>query len=160
QAAPRRQPTETRRPARTARSTQTTPRARSARRSTGRSTRSTATRATRRPAHDPPRPTSTRRSRSTRGSSHRARVRPVPVHVSIHDVSPRWEHEVERALSLCHTRGCKPALLVVPDFHGRWPLLGYPRFVDRLRALADDGHEIYLHGYTHLAEPAARRDLR
>lgn len=73
----------------------------------------------------------------------------MPVHVSIHDVSPLWEREVDVALDLAHARGAKPALLVVPDFHGRAPLGDHPRYVDRLRALSADGHEIYLHGYYH-----------
>lgn len=73
----------------------------------------------------------------------------MAVHVSIHDVSPLWEREVDVALELAHEAGAKPALLVVPDFHGKAPLLDHPRYVDRLRALAADGHEIYLHGYYH-----------
>jgi predicted deacetylase len=73
----------------------------------------------------------------------------VPVHVSIHDVSPAWAHEVEGALDLCHAQGIRPALLVVPDFHGRAPLLDSERFCARLRELQADGHEIYLHGYFH-----------
>jgi uncharacterized protein len=75
----------------------------------------------------------------------------VPVHVSIHDVSPAWEREVDVALDLAHSFGVKPGLLVVPDFHGEAPLEKHPRFIDRLRALEADGHEIYLHGYYHQA---------
>jgi predicted deacetylase len=73
----------------------------------------------------------------------------MPFHVSIHDVSPAWAHEVEDALRLCHELGALPALLVVPDFHGRAPLAGAPAFCERLRALQAEGHEIYLHGYRH-----------
>jgi predicted deacetylase len=75
----------------------------------------------------------------------------VAVHVSIHDVSPGWASEVEGALGLCSDVGVKPALLVVPDFHGRWPLGRHPDFCARLRALQAGGHEIYLHGYFHKA---------
>lgn len=75
----------------------------------------------------------------------------MAVHVSLHDVSPAWEREVDAALELAHGYGVKPALLVVPDFHGRAPLLESPRFCDKLRALERDGHEIYLHGYYHRA---------
>ncbi len=78
----------------------------------------------------------------------------MPVHVSIHDVSPAWAHEVEEALDLCHARGIRPALLVVPDFHGRAPLLGDDRFCARLRELQASGHEIYLHGYFHRSREA------
>jgi predicted deacetylase len=73
----------------------------------------------------------------------------MPVHVSIHDVSPAWSDEVEVALELCSSMGIRPALLVVPDFHGRAPLLGDARFCARLRHLQSLGHEIYLHGFFH-----------
>lgn len=75
----------------------------------------------------------------------------MAVHVSIHDVSPAWQDEVEAALQLAHTAGVRPALLVVPDFHGRAPLANAPAFCERLRALQASGHEIYLHGYYHRA---------
>jgi len=73
----------------------------------------------------------------------------MPVHVSIHDVSPAWEREVDVALAMAHEAGVRPALLVVPDYHGRAPLAEHPAFLDRLRALEAEGHEIYLHGYYH-----------
>jgi len=82
----------------------------------------------------------------------------VAVHVSIHDVSPLSSREVEAALELCEAAGARPALLVVPDFHGRAPLLDDPRFCDRLRGLQAGGHEIYLHGLKHLG--GARYDER
>jgi predicted deacetylase len=75
----------------------------------------------------------------------------MAVHVSIHDVSPAWEREVDVALEMAHAHGVKPALLVVPDFHGRAKLSDHPAYIDRLRALEADGHEIYLHGYFHRA---------
>jgi hypothetical protein len=77
----------------------------------------------------------------------------VPVHVSIHDVSPAFADDVEAALALCHAAGARPALLVVPDYHGRAPLLENARFCDRLRALQANGHEVYLHGLRHRSEP-------
>jgi len=73
----------------------------------------------------------------------------VPVQISIHDVSPAWREEVEAALSLCDAIGARPALLVVPDFHGRAPLLQDAFFCSRLRELQARGHEIYLHGFFH-----------
>jgi predicted deacetylase len=73
----------------------------------------------------------------------------VTVHVSIHDVSPAWSEEVEAALALCHAAGARPALLVVPDFHGRAPLLGDAAFCARLRELQGAGHDVYLHGFFH-----------
>jgi predicted deacetylase len=75
----------------------------------------------------------------------------MPVHVSIHDVSPVWSEEVEAALGLCRSVGVRPALLVVPDFHGRAPLLADARFCARLVRLQSEGHEIYLHGFYHLS---------
>ncbi len=77
------------------------------------------------------------------------------VHVSIHDVSPAWEREVEQALALCAAIGSRPALLVVPDMHHRAALGVHPAYCDRLRALSAAGHEVYLHGYHHVAPPRA-----
>ena len=76
----------------------------------------------------------------------------MAVHVTIHDVSPAWEREVDVALELAHAYGVKPALLVVPNFHGKSGLLEHPAYCERLRELQQDGHEIYLHGYYHRAE--------
>jgi predicted deacetylase len=73
----------------------------------------------------------------------------MPVHVSIHDVTPAWAREVDEALELCAAVGARPALLVVPDFHGRWPLLADEPFCQRLRGLQARGHEVYLHGLRH-----------
>jgi predicted deacetylase len=77
-------------------------------------------------------------------------------HVSIHDVTPATAPEVERAIVICDEVGVRPALLVVPNYHGRWPLERYPAFVTRLRELQDRGHEILLHGLFHHAPDAAR----
>ncbi|HEX4514666.1 MAG TPA: polysaccharide deacetylase family protein [Polyangiaceae bacterium] len=74
------------------------------------------------------------------------------ISVSIHDVSPAFEREIDDALAACAKVSAKPALLVVPNFHGKWPLDRYPAFVDRLRALRDDGHEIILHGFFHVSD--------
>lgn len=78
------------------------------------------------------------------------------VHVSIHDVSPAWTSEVELALEYCDAIGVKPALLVVPNFHGEWPLLEHPEFCARLRDLQASGHEIFLHGFYHAAGMGTR----
>ncbi len=78
------------------------------------------------------------------------------VHVSIHDVSPAFAAEIDDALEACARAGATPALLVVPNFHGEWPLEEHPRFVDRLRELAARGHEILLHGFFHRASGAGR----
>lgn len=73
------------------------------------------------------------------------------IHVSIHDVSPRWRDEVETALRWCHEVGARPALLVVPEMHGASRIDEDADFVRRLRALAGDGHELMLHGWYHRA---------
>ncbi|GMU52544.1 MAG: hypothetical protein AMXMBFR33_16900 [Candidatus Xenobia bacterium] len=84
------------------------------------------------------------------------------VHVSLHDVSPVFEAEVEAALDLCQKVGARPALLVVPNYHGRSPLREAPAYCQRLRSLQSEGHEIYLHGYLHRcrSEAGARGDGR
>jgi predicted deacetylase len=79
----------------------------------------------------------------------------VPVHVSIHDVSPRYSAEVEHAILLCRARGVSPALLVVPNLHGQAPLERAPDFVGRLRELGREGSQILLHGLYHETSPAS-----
>ncbi len=73
------------------------------------------------------------------------------IHVSIHDVSPRWRAEVETALGWCHEVGARPGLLVVPEMHGAWRIDEDADFLSRVRALAADGHELLLHGWYHRA---------
>jgi uncharacterized protein len=80
----------------------------------------------------------------------------MQVHVSLHDVSPACAPQVEAALELCHRWGTKPALLVVPNYHARFPLGDHPDFVRRLADLARSGHEIHLHGLWHQAGTEAR----
>lgn len=79
----------------------------------------------------------------------------MPVHVSLHDVTPAFASDIESALAQARRWNLRPALLVVPDFHGAWPLEQHPAFSARLRELAAAGHPIYLHGLTHRAEPRA-----
>lgn len=69
--------------------------------------------------------------------------------VSIHDVTPALMPQVESLWSLCRERGVTPALLVVPDWHGAWPLTQHPEFVSWLRAREADGAETILHGERH-----------
>jgi predicted deacetylase len=76
----------------------------------------------------------------------------VRVHVSIHDVAPPFREEVELALAMTRARGAKPALLVVPDYHGASPLGDDPGFCAFLRDLQKSGHEIFLHGFSHRAD--------
>src|SRR5437870_2029557 len=81
------------------------------------------------------------------------------VHLSIHDVSPAFEREVDLALALTRAIGARPALLVVPNFHGEAALDAHPDFCAKLRALQAEGHEIFLHGYFHRARRRERASL-
>jgi predicted deacetylase len=69
--------------------------------------------------------------------------------VSIHDVTPAFQTNVGDLWELCVRVGVTPALLVVPNWHGQWPLEEYPEFVAWVRARAKDGAEIVLHGERH-----------
>jgi uncharacterized protein len=70
--------------------------------------------------------------------------------VTIHDVTPAHAEPIERILTLLARLGVSsPGLLVVPDWHGCWPLDAHPEFAARLRALQEQGSEIVLHGYRH-----------
>src|SRR5215212_2375995 len=69
--------------------------------------------------------------------------------VSIHDVSPARAPAIRNLWNLCRARGITPALLVVPNWHGAWPLDQYPEFVDWVRERVLDGAEIALHGERH-----------
>lgn len=74
--------------------------------------------------------------------------------VSIHDVGPRFEREVDllaerlgRALG-----GARFAMLVVPDHWRAAPLGRASAFQARLRGWADEGVEMFVHGWTHRDE--------
>ena len=73
----------------------------------------------------------------------------MSVLISIHDVTPAWERHVSTLWQLCRERGATPALLVVPDWHGQWPLRHAPAYVRWIRARVNDGAEILLHGERH-----------
>lgn len=76
--------------------------------------------------------------------------------VSIHDVTPALEDQVRRLWDLCAERGVQPALFVVPNWHGAWPLAEHPRFVEWLQEREMDGAEIFLHGERHDEEGLPR----
>jgi predicted deacetylase len=72
---------------------------------------------------------------------------------SVHDVSPRFESEVERLLDLLRTYvGQRVALLVVPNHWGDAPIVAGSSFAARLRGWSDSGCEIFLHGFYHRDE--------
>ena len=70
---------------------------------------------------------------------------------SIHDVSPRFETEVDALFDRLTGLLGEPriALLVVPDFEDTAPLSGNAAYAAKLRGWADLGAEIFLHGWCH-----------
>jgi predicted deacetylase len=69
---------------------------------------------------------------------------------SIHDVSPLSEAAVDQlAEQLSAHVGNHIALLVIPDHWGQAPIAGNRPFQARLRAWADAGCEMFLHGWCH-----------
>ena len=71
--------------------------------------------------------------------------------VSIHDVSPRFEAEVELLLERLASR-VEPqalAMLVVPDHWGAYPLQPGSAFARKLRDWSDRGVSMFAHGWFH-----------
>ncbi|HEY9013677.1 MAG TPA: polysaccharide deacetylase family protein [Gemmatimonadales bacterium] len=79
--------------------------------------------------------------------------------VSIHDVTPALSEHAGRLWDICLERGIRPALLIVPNWHGSWPLECHPQFVEWIRECAGAGAEIVLHGERH-DEQGLSRSLR
>ena len=78
---------------------------------------------------------------------------------SIHDVSPRFEAEIDRLLQIVEPHvGNQLALLIVPNHWGDAPIVAGSPFATRLRGWAEAGMEIFLHGYFH--RDAARHERR
>src|SRR5256885_2158366 len=72
---------------------------------------------------------------------------------SIHDVSPRFEGEVDRLIDLLAPHvGTRLAMLVVPNHWGDAPIVPGSVFASRLRSWAEQGIEMFLHGFTHRDE--------
>lgn len=80
--------------------------------------------------------------------------------VSIHDVSPVFESRVFQLWDLCSSCGITPALFVVPNWHGAWPLEQYPDFLKWVHSCAAQGAELVLHGERHdeMGLPRSPRD--
>ncbi len=69
---------------------------------------------------------------------------------SIHDVSPRFESEVDALVDmLSRYVGNRIAMLVVPNHWGDAPIVHGSPFAARLRSWADAGFEMFLHGFYH-----------
>jgi hypothetical protein len=70
---------------------------------------------------------------------------------AIHDVSPRFENEVDQLVDCFadHLQSYRFAMLVVPDYWGEAPLADHPNYQRKLRAWAELGVEIFVHGWYH-----------
>jgi predicted deacetylase len=71
--------------------------------------------------------------------------------VSIHDVSPKFEGEIDRLAGLVESRtgASRFAMLVVPDFWDDAPIARDRAFQRRLRDWAAAGAEMFVHGWSH-----------
>ncbi len=70
--------------------------------------------------------------------------------VAIHDVTPAHADSLRRIYALLDQLGItRYALLVVPDWHGAWPLERHAPFVGDLLRRQAAGAEVFLHGYRH-----------
>lgn len=79
--------------------------------------------------------------------------------VAIHDVAPPFAEECAALWALCAAQAIRPALLVVPRWHGAWPLHEHAMFARWVAERQEDGAECFLHGYRH-DEAGARRRWR
>jgi predicted deacetylase len=70
---------------------------------------------------------------------------------SIHDVGPRFDREIDVLVNLLEGLLGEPrfAMLVVPNHWGEAPLQQHPAFQNKLRAWADAGVEMFVHGWFH-----------
>ena len=85
---------------------------------------------------------------SSTASNRRPRKRLI---ASIHDVHPGSLEAVERLVERFerHLNGPNYAMLIVPDHWGRNALRGNAGFAARLRGWADQGVEMFVHGWFH-----------
>jgi len=76
----------------------------------------------------------------------------------VHDVTPAHLPRLERIDAQLQRLGVgsRYTMLVVPDFHRRAALAGSPDFARWLRARADAGVEMLLHGFYHVDESRHR----
>lgn len=76
--------------------------------------------------------------------------------LSIHDVSPRFEAQIDRLRDLLgrHAPFDRIALLVVPNHWNSAPIVPGSPFATRLREWAGAGAEIFLHGWSHRDDSA------
>ena len=81
--------------------------------------------------------------------------------VSIHDVSPRSESAVDALADRLQRQlgGANFAMLVIPDHWREAPIAGNAAFHARLRHWADQGIEMFLHGWCHRDETPTKGGL-
>ena len=78
--------------------------------------------------------------------------------VSLHDVAPATRAVSEKMIAELARHGVRvSSLLVVPNYHHRGASMNDRDFVQWLRDLEAEGHEIVIHGYFH---QRPRRDQR
>jgi predicted deacetylase len=69
---------------------------------------------------------------------------------SIHDISPRFESEIDALVDLLRAHvGERIAMLVVPNHWGDAPIVPGSPFATKLRRWGEAGFELFLHGYYH-----------
>jgi hypothetical protein len=72
---------------------------------------------------------------------------------SVHDVSPRFEREIDRLVDLLQPHVSERiAMLVVPNHWGDAPIVPGSAFAARLRRWSNAGFEMFLHGFYHRDE--------
>lgn len=77
--------------------------------------------------------------------------------LSVHDVSPvHWVSLRRIAEDLRELGVSRYSMLVVPDYHGKWPLEEHSDFCRWLAELEKEGAELVLHGLTHMGAPVAK----
>lgn len=80
----------------------------------------------------------------------------MTVLVSLHDVASPFAPQLRELWAMCFDYGVRPALLVVPNWHGEHPLDDDRRFTDWLYARVDQGARVFLHGERHDEADMAR----
>ena len=70
--------------------------------------------------------------------------------LTVHDVSPVHMNTLKQIHSILEELGAvRYSMLVVPDYHGEWPLEKFPDFCRWLREMEESGVEMLLHGCRH-----------
>ena len=90
--------------------------------------------------------------------SHNSKRPPKRLIAAIHDVHPGSLDAVERLTDLFtkHLNGPHYAMLIVPNHWGRNAVRGNARFAAKLRGWADQGIEMFVHGWFHQDRPDDR----